>query len=218
MYVNADKTEFMCYNTTGTMTSLIKHNIKEVEDFTYLGSNVASTEKDIDIRIGKAWGALNKLKQVWKSNLPDNLKRNFFRAVVESVLVYGSSTWTLTKHLEKKLDGTYTRMLRAALNISWKQHPTNTELYGKIPPLSNSIQERRMRFAGHCWRSKNEIVSDVLLWQPKHGKTSRGRPVRTFIDQLRDDSGCSIHDLPAAMSERKGWQARVRTVRASTTR
>ena len=218
LYVNADKTEFMCYNTIGTMTLLIKHNIKEVEDFTYLGSNVASSEKDIDIRIGKVWRALNKLNQVWKSYLPDNLKRNFFRAVVESVLVYGSSTWTLTKLLEKKLDGTYTRMLRAALNISWKQHPTNTELYGKILPLSNSIQERRMRFAGHCWRSKNEIVSNVLLWQPEHGKTSRGRPVQTFIDQLRDDSGCSIHDLPAAMSEYKGWQARVRTVGASTTR
>ena len=108
-------------------------------------------------------------------------------------------------------------MLRAALNISWKQHITNKELYGKTPRLSKSIQARRMRFAGHSWRSKNEVVSDLLLWQPKHGKNSRGRPARTYIDQLRDDSGCTNEELPAAMSDRTGWKARVKTVRASTT-
>ena len=56
--------------------------------------------------------------------------------MVESVLLYGSEACTLTKKHEKKLDGTYTRMLRAILNISWKEHPTNNRLYGNIPPLT----------------------------------------------------------------------------------
>ena len=217
LYVNARKTEFLCYNTTGTMKSLSGDNIKQQEEFVYLGSNIASTKRDIEIRLGKAWGALDRLNKIWKSNLHANLKRDFFRATVESVLVYGSSTWTLTKHLEKSLDGAYTRMLRAVLNISWKQHPTKKELYGNIPPLSVIIRERRMRFAGHCWRNKDELASDVLLWHPRQGKTPIGRPARTYIDQLRDDSGITSEDLSTAMLDRQGWKERVKTVRASST-
>ena len=82
------------------------------------------------------------MNNIWKSNLKDKLKRNFFRATVESVLVYGSTTWTMTKAMEKRLDGNYTRMLRVALNISWELHPTNKELYGKIPKTSNSIKSQ----------------------------------------------------------------------------
>ena len=52
------------------------------------------------------------------------MKRSFFQAAVTSILLYGYTTWTLTKRLEKKLDGNYTRMLRAILNKSWQQHPT----------------------------------------------------------------------------------------------
>ena len=66
--------------------------------------------------------------------------------MVESVLLYGSEAWTLTKKHEKKLDGTYTRMLRAILNISWKEHPTKIRLYGNIPPLTSIIRIRRTRF------------------------------------------------------------------------
>ena len=76
----------------------------------YLGSYISSTEKDLDIRLAKSWSALNAMNKIWKSNLKDKLKRNFFRATVESVLVYGSTTWTMTKAMEKRLDGNYTRI------------------------------------------------------------------------------------------------------------
>ena len=61
-------------------------------------------------------------------------------------------------------------MLRAALNKSWKDCLTNKELYGKIPRISNSIKQQRMRFAGHCLRSKEELAGDALLWTPMHGR------------------------------------------------
>ena len=83
------------------------------DNFIYLGSEIESTDKEIKIRIAKSWAALDKLSSIWKSPLSTTLKRNLFRAVVESVLLYGSEAWTLTKKHEKKLDGTYTRMLRA---------------------------------------------------------------------------------------------------------
>ena len=87
------------------------------------------------------------------------MKRSFFQTAVVSILLYGCTTWTLTKRLEKKLDGNYTRMLRAILNLSWQQHPTRRQLYGHLPPITKTIQARRTRHAGHCWRSKEVMCS-----------------------------------------------------------
>ena len=125
-----------------------------------------------------------------------------------SILLYGCTTWTLTKRLEKKLDGSYTRMLRAILNRSWQQHPTRRQLYGHLPHITKTIQARRTRHAGHCWKSKDEIVSDVLLWTPAYGQSKAGRPARTFIQQLCDDTGCNPEDLPEAMNDRETWGER----------
>ena len=136
---------------------------------------------------------------------------------VVSILLYGCTTWTLTKRLEKKLDGNYTRMLRAILNRSWQQHPTWRQLYGHLPPIMKTIQTRRTRHAGHCWRSKDEIVSDVLLWTPAYGQAKTGRPARTFIQQLCNDTGCNPEDLPKTMNDRETWRERVRDIRASRT-
>ena len=116
LYVNAHKTEYMCYNQTGEISTLDGTPLKLVDKFTYLGSSVSSTEKDIDTRLTKAWTAINRLSIIWKSDLTDKMKRSFFQTAVSSILLYGCTTWTLTKRLEKKLDGNYTRMLRAILN------------------------------------------------------------------------------------------------------
>ena len=149
LYVNAHKTEYMCYNQTGDISTLEGTPLKLVDKFTYLGSSVSSTEKDIDTRLTKAWTAINRLLIIWKSDLTDKMKHSFFQAAVASILLYGCTTWTLTKQLEKKLDGNYTRMLRAILNKSWRQHPTRHQLYGHLPPITKTIQVRRTRHAGH---------------------------------------------------------------------
>ena len=145
------------------------------------------------------------------------MKRSFFQAAVTSILLYGCTTWTLTKRLEKKLDGNYTRMLRAILNKSWQQHPTRHQLYGHLPPITKTIQVRRTRHAGHCWRSRDELIRDVLLWIPTHGRAKAGRPARTYIQQLCEDTGCCPEDLPRAMNDREEWQERVRDIRAAST-
>ena len=71
------------------------------------------------------------------------MKRSFFQAAVASILLYGCTTWTLTKRLEKKLDDNYTRMLPTILNKSWRQHPTRHQLYGHLPFITKAIQVRR---------------------------------------------------------------------------
>ena len=190
--------------------------LKLVDKFTYLGSSVESTEKDIETRLTKAWTAINRLSIIWKSDLTDKMKRSFFQAAVTSILLYGCTTWTLTKRLEKKLDGNYTRMLRAILNKSWQQHPTRHQLYGHLPPITKTIQVRRTRHAGHCWRSRDELIRDVLLWIPTHGRAKAGRPARTYIQQLCEDTGCCPEDLPRAMNDREEWRERVRDIRATS--
>ena len=104
LHVNAHKTEYMCYNQTGDISILDGTSLKLVDKFTYLRSSVSSTEKDINTRLTKAWTAINKLPIIWKSDLTDKMRCSFFQAVVVSILLYGCTTWTLTKWLEKKLD------------------------------------------------------------------------------------------------------------------
>ena len=118
LHVNAYKTEYMCCNQAGNISTLDGTSLKLVDKFTYLGSSVSSTEKDINTRITKAWTAIDKLIVIWKSDLTNKMKRSYFQAAVVSILLYGCTTWTLTKRLEKKLDSNYTRMLWAILNNS----------------------------------------------------------------------------------------------------
>ena len=217
LHVNAHKTEYLCYNQTGDISTLEGTPLKLVDKFTYLGSSVESTEKDIETRLTKAWTAINRLSTIWKSDLTDKMKRSFFQAAVTSILLYGCTIWTLTKRLEKKLDGNYTRMLRAILKKSWQQHPTRHQLYGHLPPITKTIQVRRTRHAGHCWRSRGELIRDVLLWIPTHGRAKAGRPARTYIQQLCEDTGCCPEDLPRAMNDREEWWERVRDIRAAST-
>ena len=61
-----------------------------------------------------------------------------------------------------------------------------------------------MRFARRCWRSKEELAGNVLLWKLTHGHQPRGRPKKTYIDQLMDDTGCKIEELPIAVEDREG--------------
>ena len=193
----------MCYNETGDISTLDGTFLKLVDKFTYLGSSVSSIEKDIDTRLTKAWTAIDRLSMIWKSDLTDKMKRSFFQAVVVSILLYGCNIWTLTKRLEKKLDVNYTRMLRAILNKSWRQHPTKHQLYGHQPPITKTIQVRRTRHAEHCWRSRDELISDVLLWTPTCSRAKAGQPARTYIQQLCEDTGCSLEHLLEAMNDRE---------------
>ena len=205
----------MSFNQTGNISTLEGTSLKLVDRFTYLGSSVSSTEKDIDTRLTKAWTAIDRLSIIWKSDLTDKMKHSFFQAAVMLILLYGCTTWTLTKRLEKKLDSNYTRMLRAILNKSWQQHPTKHQLYGHLPTITKTIQVRRTRHAGHYWKTRDKLISDILQWTPTYGRAKAKRPARTYIQQLCEDMGCSPEDQPEAMNDREKWRERVRDIHAS---
>ena len=176
LHVNAHKTEYMCFNLTGDIFILNGSSLKLVDKFTYLGNSVSSTDTDIDTWLTKAWTANNRISVIWESDLTGKMKRSFLQAAIVSILLYGCTTWTLTNWMEKRLDSNYTRMLRAILKMSCMQHPTKHLLCGHLSPITKTIQVRRTRHAGHCCRSRDEFISDVLLWTPSYGRAKTGRP------------------------------------------
>ena len=127
------------------------------------------------------------------------MKRSFFQAVVVSILLYGCTTRTLTRRMERNLDDNCTRMLQALLNKSRRRHPTNQYLYGHLPPITKTMKVRRTRYAGHCWRSRDELITDFLLWTPSHSRAKQG-------DQLELTYSRSVRIRGVAlMTYRKRW-------------
>ena len=209
LHMNAKKTQFMAFNqpTCVEIKTVEGSPLEEVNDFKYLGSWVKSTEQDIKVKKALTWKACNKLTKIWNSTLSRHLKIRLFQATVESVLLYGCETWTINKKIRKSLDGCYTRMLRSALNVSWKTHMTNRELYGDIPQITSKITARRLQFAGHCKRAKGRTVSELVTWRPMHGRRARGRPRKTYVDLLRDDTGYTLDEIETTMQDRRFWRA-----------
>ena len=127
---------YMCFNQRGDISTLNGSPLKIVDKFTNLGSSVSSTERDSNTRLAKAWAAIDRLSIIWKLDLTDKIKRSFYQAAVMSILLYRCTTWRLTKRMEKKLDGNYTRMLRTILNKSWRQNSSCTATYHQSQKLS----------------------------------------------------------------------------------
>ena len=202
--LNAGKTKAMFYNTNiQPLHSIDGTEIKQAltetgdQDFVYLGS-WCTQDRDIRTRKALAWKSLHKLNKVWSSKLSKRIKIQLFRATTETILLYGSSTWTLTKQEEKALDGTYTRMLRKVLNVKWNQKINNASLYGSLDKISNTIRSRRLMLAGHV----------TVIWMPSHGYANRGKPKTTFVDTLLTDTASStIPELETIMSDRKIWRS-----------
>jgi len=133
----------------------------------------------------------------------------------ESVLLYGSETWTLTKAQKKSLrektilkkDGSYTKMLRMVLGISWKDKVSNITLYGCLPRLSNKLRSRRLKMAGHCIRHPELLASDLVLWEPMHGRAQQGRPRQSYLSMLLKEVGTnSKEELRTLMRDRDIWR------------
>ena len=150
--------------------------------------SVSSTENDINMRLATAWTAIDRLLIRRKSNLSDEIKRNFFQVAVASILRYGR--WSRGR--EKARRELHKNSRRAILNKSWKQHPKKQQVYGYLLPISKKFCIRQTWHAGHCWKSKDKLISDVL-WTPSHRQSSVGRS-KTCLQQLCTDTWCSVED------------------------
>jgi hypothetical protein len=192
--INKNKTEYMVItssNATETESSihlrLKSGEIKRVDDFKYLGSQLISSEKDLKHRKKLAWMACLKLKKIWLSKtLSRDMKLKIFQSIVEPVLLYGAQTWSMTETLNDTLDGCYTRLLRYAFSIrvTKDNHVFNKDLFGELDPVSVRLKRLRLRFAGHCHRSEStahQPVSQLMFWTPS---SPMCQPTRILFPKL----------------------------------
>ena len=132
------------------------------------------------------------------------LKKRFFVATVESILIYGCESWAMTGAMEKSLNGTYRCMLRKIQNVHWSSHTTNEVA------IADKIAAKRLQLAGHCHRHPELSTQKVLLWEPKHGQRGRGHPRTSYVDTLKKDTGVkSTSELASLMEDRDVWRSHV---------
>ena len=144
------------YNKNKELYADIYLCINYFDKFIHLSSNISSTVSDVHIRQAKMWTSIDMLSIVWKSDLSDKIKRDCFQVVAVSILLIGCTTWTLRKHIKKKLDGNYTRMIRAVFNKSWKQ------------PLKKKTAVRQL--TSHLKNNARGVM--VIVAGYEHGDTS----------------------------------------------
>ena len=216
--MNAKKTKVLQFNQKqqAIITSKDGNVLEVVHDFKYLGSMMNDTDNDIKVRKGMTWRACNKMEKIWKTNLKRELKIRLLTSTVEAILLYGSETWSLSKKQEKELDGCYTRILRKVLNVSWKEHVTNKDLYGKLLKITEKIRLRRLKLAGHCSRHPEEVAANLVLWVPDRNSRDRGRPKITYLDTLKRDTGLNLEELHACMQDRAQWKTIIARARESS--
>ena len=77
-------------------------------------------------------------------------------------------------------------MLRMALEVPWYLRVTNSEVYGRLSRVTETIRGRRLRLAGHV---EELIARDLLFWDPTHGSRGHGYPKKTYVDMLRRHNG-----------------------------
>ena len=170
-------------------------------------------------KIGVSLKNMNRNSKLCRETRQEIQVRNLRQAAVVSILLYGCTSWTLTKRTEEKIDGNYTRMLRAILNESWRQRHTKHQLYGHRPPITNTTQIRRTRHVRHCWKCGEELINDILLCTPnavRTTNTNRGdklkgscgrRKTKTRFDRIKHYRYVRSFQI----NERKFYQSRRHT-------
>ena len=121
------------------------------------------------------------------------------------------------RHLLNVLNQSTTVRTQECCGLSSIYPGRNTQLNNAYTVIFHLSLMSSKKGEHDCWRSKDEIISDVLLWTPKHGHTRVGRPYKTYIKQICEDIGCQSEDLPRAMEDRADWRERVWKIRAIST-
>ena len=138
-------------------------------------------------------------------NIGPKNKINLFRALIEFILLYNATTWTINKTLSAKINGAYTKLLRYALNIHWTEFKTNVEVYQNIQPVTTVLLKRRLSFIGHCWRSPQSArqpIPNLIFWEGTGKKRRGGANCSNYRKLLTVDAGLTEETLQCMMLDR----------------
>lgn len=183
LQINNDKTEKYHINTE-------RKDEIDWKKCKYLGSRL-DTETDINIRKGILSTNYNTLEKCFTSKYPsEETKLRLFTTHIESVFLYNSEIWTLTKSLEQQIDSYHRRQLRKVIGIHWPEKICNRELYTRTQqtPWSMKIFKRRINWLGHLLRlHKDTPARKALIEAYKETKAPRGKPRTTWLQTIFND-------------------------------
>ncbi|XP_035665218.1 uncharacterized protein LOC118408508 [Branchiostoma floridae] len=179
--------------------------IKNVTNFRYLGSMMASSKNDLTRRRALAWTAFWKLQKIWSStSLPTSTKIKLFNVTCVPVLLYGCECWVLSSDMENKINSFATSCYRIMLNIKRLQRVSNSEIYRvtNTQPLICKVRQRQLRFIGHALRMPlEEPLRTYALYVPSHGKRRPGRQKTNYLTYIQNLLGDAEGDLnPTAIA------------------
>ena len=171
-----------------------------MEDFTYLGSNISrdgEVKSEVVTRLGKASRAFGCLRAAvfQNSQLSTDIKREVYRAVVLSTLLYGAETWTVKAESVRRLSGFHNRCIRSMLGVSrmkqWKERITSKELATTFG-MTEILRRHRLRWLGHVARMDDMRLPKQLLFgelvrpRPRHGTKKRWRDLAVADLRVRE--------------------------------
>ncbi|KAI8502407.1 hypothetical protein Bbelb_199950 [Branchiostoma belcheri] len=201
---NAKKTQAMVvgryctqrpYTEEGTLNITVEGClVEQVTTFTYLGTTFTSDgtmDTELARRIQRASGAFCQLGRIWyNSNILLSTKIRIYEAAVITILTYGCEVWVITKAQINRLEAFHQRCLRRILRIRWYHRITNLSVLQQTETTSIEavVSASRLRWLGHVLRMPKERLPRFLLdWTPNHGKRSRGRPIKTWLNSVLED-------------------------------
>jgi len=216
LLINASKTKTMALNDEHFRLNIDGNQIEQVSTFPYLGSLItddATCTQEIKHRLNLGSAAMSKMKSLWGSHtLSLNSKIRLCKALVWSTATYGCESWTIKKGEEKKLQAFEMKMIRRLLGVSWQEHRTNAlilEEIGCVRTFLSSIKKRKLTYAGHVARATTSLEKTIMQGRVP-GKRGRGRPRRSWMDDITDWTSLSLADVERTARNRTEWQRLVR--------
>ena len=190
LIISVPKTEYMTINCNPQPPlQVYGESINHVPDFKYLGSLMASSNKDLTRRKALAWSAFWKLERLWRSPIiPIEMKVKFFNTTCVTVLLYGCESWVISNDMEGKINSFATSCYRIMLNIKRIDHIPNAQLYvdTNTEPLINRVRSRQLTFLGHLLRMpEEEPCSTYAFYIPHHGKRRVGRQRTSYLSYIQ---------------------------------
>ena len=190
--------------------------LNNVDHFKYLGSVIdrdGTIDRDVDLRVRAAWSSWRKKLTgvLYDRKIPLRLKAKVYEAIIRPALTYGSECWAMKVTNKKKIATTEMRMLRGILVVSRRDHMRNEDIRRilNISPIDEVMRCGRLRWFGHVQRRYADNVTRRVMNLAIPGTRRRGRPKKTWPQQLKDDMTAVGFTQDMAL-DRTEWRRRTR--------
>ena len=213
--INVAKTEHLSTRENPLPMKVNGDVLKNVDHFNYLGSVIdrdGTIDRDVDLRVRAAWSSWRKLTGVlYDRKIPLRLKAKVYEAIIRPALTYGSECWAMKVNNKRKIATTDMRMLRGILGVTRRDHIRNEEIRRilNISPIDEVMRCGRLRWFGHVQRRDADNVTRRVMNLAIPGTRRRGRPKKTWNQQLKDDMTAVGVTQDVALN-RTEWRRRTR--------